>query len=245
MAIGSYITRDPLTIPPLARAWFDFSDQATITSSSNNASSVKDKAGTIYSLSQGTTINQPKTGTRTHNGLNVLDFDGNDFMQFNLNTAVSSPFTIFIIGQYDTSSTQQSLIGRQTSAIAGQFVIRKEVNSTTFNSFLFGSGGQSSSAVIPQAVGNLNPNIHQVNFSGVGSSAINYSLNGSAAYVGANINGYDNTVATSLVIGSNSNTSGSLDGWIGEIIIYDRVLTSDQILFINRYLSKKWGVALV
>ncbi len=239
MGKGTYIDRSPLLIPG-TRTWFDFADQATITSSANNVSSVRDKAGTIYSLSQGTTANQPRTGTRSQNGLNVLDFDGsNDFMQFNLNTAVSQPFTIFVVGQYDTSAAQQALIGRQTAAISGQWVMRKESGGVTFNSFLFTPAGSSSTA----RTGNLNPNIHCAYYQDGGS--LNYSINNQSFGAGTARSGYDNAVATALVIGADNNSlSSPLDGWIGEVIIYGRVLTSDEILFINRYLSRKWGVAL-
>jgi hypothetical protein len=54
----------------------DPSDTSTITSSSGSVSQVTDKSGAAGNVTQGTTLNMPITGTRTINGLNVLDFDG-------------------------------------------------------------------------------------------------------------------------------------------------------------------------
>lgn len=228
----------PLTEPGCV-LWMDAADTSKITTSSNAVSLWKDKSSSQNNASQGVAANQPLSGTRTHNGLNVIDFDGvNDFLQFSRNTALSAPFTVFVFGQYDTSTIINAIFGRQTAAINGQFVIRKET-SAVFNSFLFGSGG-GSSINFP---GNLSPNIHCVYFQNGG--AINYSINNGAFLAGATTTGYDNAVATPLVVGA-ANNSGSdpFDGFVGEIIVYNRVLVSSEIIKINRYLANKWGAAI-
>lgn len=60
--------------------WWDASDTATITDAAGAVSSWADKAGN-GALVQGNAALQPLTGTRSLNGLNVVDFDGARFLQ--------------------------------------------------------------------------------------------------------------------------------------------------------------------
>lgn len=184
--------------------------------------------------------NQPLTNARTQNGLNVIDFDSasNQYIELDNNEIFDEPFTIFCVGQYDTSTVVNALMGRQTGSIAGQFVMRKEAGGV-FNSFLFGSAGSSAA----NFSGNLNNNIHCAYFEEGGS--LNYRINGNSFTAGTARSGYDNTITTPVVIGASNNTpANTLDGFIGEVIVYNRVLTSDEILLITSYLANKWGISI-
>jgi len=55
--------------------WLDASDASTITESGGSVSQWDDKSGEDNHVSQATGSKQPTTGSRTQNGLNVLDFD--------------------------------------------------------------------------------------------------------------------------------------------------------------------------
>lgn len=236
----------PLLVEPsFCVAWLDMSDisAANMTASGGLVSKILNKTGNNNNLQQATTSAQPKNNTRTLNGLPVLEFahDGtaNDFMQFNSNTPLSEPFTVFVVGQYDTSTNLQALIGRQTAAISGQWVMRKEAGGTLFNSFLFTPAGSSSIA----RSGSLNPAIHCAYYQNGGS--LNYSINNASFGAGTARSGYDNAVSTALVIGADNNSLTSpLDGFIAEIIIYNKVLNASQIVQVNQYLSRKWGIAI-
>jgi hypothetical protein len=57
-----------------ASAWWDFTDESTISDTTGNADSVSDKINS-YDLSASGGA-RPATGTRTFNGLNTLDFNG-------------------------------------------------------------------------------------------------------------------------------------------------------------------------
>lgn len=58
--------------------WYDPSDTSTITESSGFVSQLDDLSIYQQHLGQSTGSAQPETGTRTQNGLNVLDYDGLD-----------------------------------------------------------------------------------------------------------------------------------------------------------------------
>lgn len=61
-------------------AWYDASDLSTITESGGFVSSLADKSGNGKHMVQAVGANQPTTGTQTQNSLNVLDFNGDDFL---------------------------------------------------------------------------------------------------------------------------------------------------------------------
>lgn len=69
-----------LTTAP--RAWWAPPDEGTIAEAdaSGFCSSITDKSGNGQTLSQTTGTSQPATGATTQNGLNVLNFDGGDYL---------------------------------------------------------------------------------------------------------------------------------------------------------------------
>ena len=73
-------TFSPLDLSPTL--WLDASDETTITESGGAVSQWDDKSGNDNDLTQATSAKQPTSGTRTLNGLNVLDFDGSDDAMF-------------------------------------------------------------------------------------------------------------------------------------------------------------------
>jgi len=232
------ITLLPTTIPWL-RTWIDFADTSTITATGNAVSAVRNKVNSQITLTQPNAINQPLSGTRTINGLNVVDFDGiNDFMQFSTNTVVSEPFTLFIVAQVD-GTTGQTIIGRQTAAVAGQWTITKNGGFAIFQSYAFGSGGSDSGVVHTY---NSSPNMHTVSLAN--GQTLKYQLNNVALSASVVLNGYNNAVGTDLCIGASPGGSAFLDGAIGEIIVYGSVLSTTDITRVNRYLANKWALAI-
>lgn len=226
--------------PGTCVAWFDFADGRTIVSSGGAVSKVWNKSGVSNHLTQGTASRQPITGSRTQNGLNVLDFDGsNHAMVFDLNTAVSQPFTFFIVATVDVT-TNQTIIGRQTAATAGQWTIVKNGGFSIFQTYGFGSGGIAGGGVITY---NPNANIHTVSLAE--GSSVSYQLNnGSVATDGVLISGYNNGVATALMLGASPGYSNFMNGAVAEIIIYNGILNASQKKQICEYLGRKWSITV-
>lgn len=241
------ITPLPLLIEPsYCQAWLDMSDisAANMTSSGGLVSKILNKAGNGNNVRQATSSAQPKNNTRTLNGLPVLEFahDGtrNDNMVFDNNNPLDEPFTVFCVAQSDQyiAGPDQGIIGRQTAAISGQWVLVRNGSFPIFQSYLFATGGDSGST----QPANSNPNIHTVTFQSGGK--LRYQLNNNTATEGTTRSGYDNSVATGLAIGGSNPSNMSLDGFIAEIIIYNKVLSASQITQINQYLSRKWGITI-
>lgn len=237
MAKGSYITQAPAIIPSCT-LWLDAADSSTITSSSSLVSSWLDKSGNKNNATQGTSTSQPKSGTRSFNGRNVLDFDGiNDFLNLASNNILDQPFTFFVVAQTDVINAVGTFISRQSGAESGGFSIRANGDSTNF--IAFGVGGGSTFSVVSIPSLNTNMNIHNISF----NLATSYSINNGTVITAETLPNYNNAIVKSATIGAQSNTE-YFNGAIAEIIFYSRVIGSDERLDILRYLSKKWGLTI-
>ncbi len=71
---GEFLPTDLTTL----KAWYDFSDTLTITSSGGAVSQVLDKSGYGNHITQTIAGSRPTTGVSTLNSLNVVSFDGGD-----------------------------------------------------------------------------------------------------------------------------------------------------------------------
>lgn len=113
--VASWMNFNPLSLTPVV--WFDASDSTTITESGGAVSQWDDKSGNGINLTQATAANQPTTGTRTQNGLNVLDFNG-DKMDSGYSISqigASRAFTQFLVLKCDTVNTNQGFFAAQRS----------------------------------------------------------------------------------------------------------------------------------
>jgi hypothetical protein len=88
-------------------AWYDMSDASTITSSSGAVSQVDDKSGQGNHVTQATAANKPTTGTVTLNGLNVLAFDGNDWLNRAVIPISRTSFFIYAVARTESNSAQR------------------------------------------------------------------------------------------------------------------------------------------
>ena len=235
----------PENIPAKLNPWrcnIDFSKTDTITASGNDIVSVIDKFNTGISLSQSVSGNRPKTGLATQNGLNVASFTAasTHFLNFSANTPLNVPFTVFIVAQSNSTAAIQNFVGRQTSILNGEWTLRRESSGGVFNTFGYGVEVGSSQTA---KTSNNDANIHTVYFGdGIANT---YILNKGSATAGAVKTGQNPNVGTAMALGSSNSTGvSSLDGWIGEVIIYGFILSAAQIAGINRFLSRKWGITI-
>ena len=91
-------------------AWYDASDTSTITSAANLVSQWDDKSPNGRDATQGTGSSQPSTGTRTINGLNVMDcFES--VMSTSSSLLLTGDFTKVYIFELDLIGFGNSLSG--------------------------------------------------------------------------------------------------------------------------------------
>jgi hypothetical protein len=95
-------------IPTIASSvyWLDATDASTISATSGSVSEIRDRLGGTTKLAQGEGSLQPTTGAATINGLNAIDFTGDDKALFNNPDFMpgSSSSFVFVIRSTDTSS---------------------------------------------------------------------------------------------------------------------------------------------
>lgn len=242
----------PTYFPGLV-GWWDASDTSTITESGGAVSQLDDKSGNGFHVVQATAAAQPTTGSVSLNGLNVLDFDGGDWLASSGNIGVSDTtnFNVFAVATLDVAATYSTIFG------AGNFGFATQAAGFQVSSY--------SALVRQMATDFWAP-------AGLGGST---SLATSTPYILSwsvepwddmrttgdfRLNGVDETESNyrpadgrtpdlqdgPAVIGAFGPvlTTSRWNGQIAEVIVYDAVMDATQVAEVEQYLSDKWRLAL-
>ena len=243
---------DPLSIAG-CKLWLDASDTSTISLSGSAVTQWNDKSGNGYNFAQGTSANRPSSGTRTQNGLNVIDFDGtNDFLT---TTASKSAFnflnnttaTLFLAMKNDTTTGVQFIICNNGGS-NGQIGIYYYTSSTNYISR---EGNGSGTPTYDITVAGNNTNVKYLTYksdpaNATAANRIKFAVD-NGAFSGANTqtqaaNASDSTRNLSIGDAESPDSGIPMDGFFGEILIYNTILSNDDITDVQTYLSGKWGI---
>jgi hypothetical protein len=246
-----YLTRkwgtgfSPLDLSPTL--WLDASDETTITESGGSVSQWDDKSGNGYNLQQGTGANQPATGTRTLNGLNVLDFDGtSDYLAASL-AASAGLFTVFAVFEQDASSNDAVLTLAPASG--------DDWNNTAGATLTTGNPASNMIAEITHRYISLAdqafitgtpPSPAGVYVAVVDNTALTVS-SGSNTDSGTSFGGSassNQVLISARFLSSAVRADLGLNGAIAEVILVENTLTAQQISDAEAYLANKWGITL-
>jgi len=224
--------RHKLPVTTNLLAWYDASDLATITDAGSGAVSAwADKSGNGYTLTEAT--NRPTTGTRSQNGLNVIDFDGTNDIISSSCPADDLTSTSFIVAKTDSfASGHGSLYG--SNGNQGEFL---GVN--TSGSFNGEYQSVLNSVVAFFGPGTSNPFAVCQRWNGPTDVSIisNVTQDGNNTGSGSTF-----TAGRTLVLGGRS-TSNTLDGWIGEFLRFSAPLSQRDVWSVLAYLIDKWAIA--
>jgi len=216
------------------------SDQTPVTTwyDNNIQSSFK------YDFKQATLANQPKYSEGIINGIPSLRFDGADDHMVATSVGISGKgLTAFIVGQRFAygASFQVSLAG----LAAGQTDDTNSGSVVAFadfgNYFVSGTGLQWFSNYGSNHQGNGAPFVLSTVFNGT----VNYIyLNG---LVGSGYNITTSFIIDSLRVGCKYSTAPAyfFNGYISEVIIYSRALSTEERKAVEAYLSKKYAIKVV
>lgn len=212
--------------------WWDASDVGTIVSDAGFVSAWNDKSGGT-ALTQTLSNRQPITNSRTMNGLNALDFDGNDFVQragsFPVSGDVAFHMALAIDSTINAFEAILAVEGSDDFQIdaenAAQFDGR--LNLTGMGTAFSFSGGPYSGPLILSAV---------FDHTGAGTAEIfiNNVSRGSTAYTTAI------DVFGDLLLMTNRSKNAWVNGAVGELVVTGNV--SNRAAY-HTYLSDKWGVS--
>jgi hypothetical protein len=195
------------------------------------------------------TTTRPSTGTRTQNGLNVIDFDG--------------------VNHQMSGNAESLSLFRNVSS--GHLFVVSKADTTAANPFIFSSSTASAShlnraQVFVDGSGNLGIGGRRLDADGFQyitvSSVPTVPTVLSAHFDWANSDLFlrrEGVVVSSLTTfqtgGSTSDTNGlgsalggagagfRLDGYIAEIIVFNTALSTAQRASVEAYLAAKWGIS--
>jgi hypothetical protein len=210
--------------------WLDAADTSTITLDTGVVSEWRDKA--IGSAFVQTTPNN-RPGQTTINGRNALLFDGsNDTLQC-VNPFTDYPFSFFIVQRVVayTSFAMHYAIGSSSNFNLRQF-------STSGNIEIEGPGStvRSSTALFSTSAAELISVVYQ-------STAANSVLYQNNTAVSVANNFAQPTLSGTHYIGTR-NGSFPLSGYIAEILVYSKTVSTLERATISQYLGKKWGITV-
>lgn len=226
---------DPLSGAP--KLWLDASDTATI--SDTGTLTFADKSGYDYNATQPTAGSKPASGTRTINGLNVLDFDGvNDHLLLpsGLYGITNGPNTLMVVCALDNTSTQQRIFWGATA---------------TSGEIRYGLDVYSGGLQLLRANNSLLSNYAEKSGIGTSTDARLLTMYRNGTQIGVFHNGGVpatastgiNGTLTWLGIGSGGPTIAvPMNGVIGEILLFDRLLTNTEAENYGQYLKEKWNL---
>jgi hypothetical protein len=235
--------------------WLDASDTGTITSSGGDVSQWSDKSVNARNFTQSSATAKPKTGTRTLNGKNVIDFDGsNDFLSCPSSTALFNYFhnstgaTLFTVGIVDDTAANKMILSNSGGAVTDVGFRFRISSAERDNLIIRNAAGTNAAADQDNITLSSGSGFYLTNkYDGGNATAANrlkISLNG-GAFLG------DNTLANApsetnaaddLHLGIKANLTFPWNGAFGEIIMYSGILSNDDIAHNQAYLAAKWGI---
>jgi hypothetical protein len=238
---------DPRRIANLG-LWLDAADASSLTLNGSTVSEWRDKSGNARNFAQATAAAQPIADTRTQNGRPVLDFDGARRLTGNaasLNVARNlAGATVFVVGGWDSTAGNQNMlfVSRGDSSTSPRQ--RLIVTSATIG---FGGRRLDLDALLSAAYSaNTNSNVLTGVFDWSNTDLFTFQ-NGTQQASNLNFHTAGNTTDNDSVgigIGADPNGTGPLDGFVAEVVYYQRVLSEAERQAVNRYLGAKWGITV-
>lgn len=223
-----------INIANLAAFW-DASNIGSLNSAYGKVGQWLDLSGNGNHLVQFTDTNQPTSGTRTMNGLNVLDFDGT-YSFMNLSRAITGGvFTVYFVALTDgLIANPQDIVSSSlgggveirfaNSASNGAIQVVRKSQSVLLTSSSNNSASTPYSFIITTS--NSGNTVYKKG-SAAGTNATSASYTNGIDMIGASAGGVPST---------------PLNGVIGEIAIYTRILSGAEITAISNYSVAKWAI---
>lgn len=229
--------------------WLDASDSGTLFDATSGGSAVaadggvarwRDKSANAFDAIQATANNRPTRKTNIQNGRDVLRFDGsNDTLQI-ASVTLQTFITAFVVSSTTRTSTNLKFWMEHGAGIA------------TNAGFFFNGTNAGAWAVNRASSLHFGPSLDNndwigsgwalatFTYDGVGSIFKNNTLVSNAASSGTARSNSNATAA--LNIGSRNQASLYLTGDIGEILIYNRVLSVNEIATVSLWLNSRWAM---
>ena len=227
----------PQNVPGLT-VWLDASSSSNFTLSGSNITSWNDKSGNSYNCSATGT---PQFVSNTRNGLGVARFAGSSYLQ-NTDLSYLKERTVFVVRRWDTFSAANNLFGFPTRFPDTQIGLYANTASQVgFNSWNGDTYGVSNLTFNSWGIDTLD-----FKSDATTTTSNSWRLNGVALSLSQTSSTPANRqqFANGYFVGRGGSTTDQLfRGDIGEILIFDSVLSTPNQQVIESYLQSKWGIA--
>ena len=236
------------------KAWYDASDTATISLSGSAVTQWNDKSGNAFNLTQSTGANRPTSGVNTINSKNVLDFDGNDYLQ--ASTASNWKFlhdtsgsTVFFVAYYGSTSDYEAHYATSGGAATAVGTLNYKTNGDIMGCVMV--RGVAGTYVVDANNGTISDNAnHQISYAmdpnnGTAANRAKYRIDKTAQTQGNSQTGAPSTADPefALRLGTyDTVTSWGFSGKIAEVIMYTGLLSDGDITSVQDYITSKWGI---
>lgn len=233
---------NPATISGIAQ-WWDANDSAAVLLNSAFVESWTSKAGTKTVASQSTANNRP--ATTTVNGKTAILFDGsNDGFNFTGVAAVDETWIIVAAQTADQSGTRALLNDGGDGQGIGVAKGSSKLVDVGFGSPSVEGVTRLRPSYAPNPATFFGPAVLSVVKSAAAGGFV--FIDGTQRISAVDSSASFTTPGTRTIqrIGFYGPTLFQFQGWIGEILRYDRPLSSSERLKVERYLGKKWGIVV-
>ncbi len=232
-------TAAPLLVPPVVGylAWYDATDPATIIVSFGVVAAWGDKSGNGYDLGAASIATAPSTGVRTICHNNVISFSqipNDQGLVFAGLPLFDNTISVFVVAEFESGNRLLSLTdGTQSDwdNTAGLAVLDL-VDDGSFYDNAFVTGGDGAAFADGRAF------VYDV----IRAGPIWTANRDGVPFLGA-LTEDDNFNATDIGVGgipSPPDVAAGATGLVGEILVYDAALTTDQVTAVEAYLISKW-----
>ena len=219
--------------------WYDGSDsvqfQPTGPGDEQLITQWNDKSGTAKNANPfgGNNAKPTFESSDLQNTHEYVKFDGGDNLQINPFAEIdgATAFTLFIVGSFNTVSGTEYLVDTTT----GDFGIFSDAG--TMKLTMNGYAADTNKSVSTDTW-----YIHTLVYTGGGSPALVYRLNRSGATLSTTSGSIPAAAGstTIMTLGNNNGKTAGLSGSIGEVIMFDKVLSATEYANVENYLETKW-----
>ena len=236
---------DPRKIANLG-IWLDASDTASLTFNGSTVSEWRDKSGNARHFAQATAALQPNAVTNTINSKRSLTFTAGDMQSATGREIARNVAGITLFAVVRKTNVNDGIVWYASrNGSNSQFRCGFQVSSGSWQAGGRRLDADSFDGVNYSATSRLGPAVFANVYDYGNAKAFGY-FNGSLLATDDPFHAAGNTSDTDsdqVSIGANVSSS-ALGGSIGEIIVYRRALTATERVTVERYLGRKWGIAV-
>jgi len=210
--------------------WLDSTDSSTQTMNGSTVSQWSDKSGRGNHATQTTAASQPTRAASGINGRQTITFSGTTSVRVSL--SLTLPYTIVAVGKLSTNN------GGYQRLVAGLPDVHLVFGAVNGNySTFFGSGSAWNDITANSPSRSVMQN--RIMSVSAGTSTATPYIDGEAL----NTKTSTGSAPTSLAIGGVF-TGQFWQGECGDVLIYSRALSADELRWLHIGLSRKWSIPL-